>query len=84
MDALSRWSEVFAMRSTTSEATIVVPLHLFTKYGIPVQLVSDNGPQFRSVEFEYFLKANGVKCVKVSPYHATSNGFAERMVQSFK
>ena len=84
VDAHSRWPEVFAMQSTTSEATIVVLRDLFTKYGIPVQLVSDNGPQFRSAEFEYFLKANGVKHVKVSPYHAASNGLAERMVQSFK
>ena len=38
----------------------------------------------RSAEFEHFLKANGVKHVKVSPYHAVSNGLAERMVQSFK
>ena len=31
-----------------------------------------------------FLKMNGVKHVRVAPYHAASNGLAERMVQSFK
>ena len=45
---------------------------------------SDNGPQFISEEFEDFLKRNGVKHVKVAPYHAASNGAAERMVPSFK
>ena len=30
------------------------------------------------------LKLNGVKHVRVAPYHAASNGLAERMVQSLK
>ena len=72
------------MQSTTTEATITVLRDLFSKYGIPMQIVSDNGPQFCSGEFENFLKSNGVKHTRVSPYHAASNGLAERMVQSFK
>ena len=46
--------------------------------------VSDNGPHFLSEEFAHFLKVNSVKHVRVAPYHATINGLAERMVQSFK
>ena len=84
VDAHSGWPEIFLMQSTTSEATITVIRDLFSKYGIPMQVVSDNGPQFCSAEFETFLKTNGVKHVRVAPYHAASNGLAERMVQSFK
>ncbi|XP_041453560.1 uncharacterized protein K02A2.6-like [Lytechinus variegatus] len=83
-DAYSKWPEVIMMSSTTSAATISALRDLFSKYGIPLQLVSDNGPQFVSEEFEDFLRRNGVKHVKVAPYHAASNGAAERMVQSFK
>ena len=83
-DASSKWPEVIVMSSTTSAATIAAVRDLFSKYGIPLQLVSDNGPQFISEEFENFLKNNGVKHVRVAPYHAASNGAAERMVQSFK
>ena len=84
VDVHSCWPEIFLMQSTTSEATITVMHDLFSKYGIPMQVVSDNGPQFCSAEFETFLKTNGVKHVRVAPYHAASNGLAERMVQSFK
>ena len=63
---------------------ITILRELFVKYGIPVQCVSDNGPQFRSEEFTRFLKMNGVKHVRRAPYHAASKGLAERMVQSFK
>ncbi|XP_038055971.1 uncharacterized protein K02A2.6-like [Patiria miniata] len=84
IDAYAKWPEIFHMSSTTANATITVLQDLFSRYGIPYQLVSDNGLQFTSEEFQWFLKVNGVKHVRVAPYHAASNGAAERMVQSFK
>ena len=47
-------------------------------------MVTDNGPQFVSSEFTLFLQRNGIKHIRVSPYHPASNGAAERLVQSFK
>lgn len=84
VDAYSKWPEIFLMNKTSAQATITVLRSLFSRYGLPLQLVTDNGPQFRSEEFDHFLNANGVKHVRVAPYHAASNGAAERMVQSFK
>ena len=85
VDAHSRWPEIFFMpRNTSAGATISILRELFAKYDLPVQCVSDNGSQFRSEDFVRFLKLNGVKHVRVAPYHAASNGLAERMVQSFK
>ena len=85
VDAHSQWPEIFSMlQNTTAASTITVLRELFAKYGMPVHCVSDNRPQFRGEEFTHFLKMNGVKHVRVAPYHAASNGLAERMVQSFK
>ena len=46
VDAHSKWLEVIPMSSTTTEKTIAVLRNLFASYGLPEQLVSDNGPQF--------------------------------------
>ena len=72
------------MGSTSTEKTLDVLRNLFASYGLPEQLVSDNGPQFTSAEFEKSMKLNGIKHIRTSPYHPASNGEAERFVQTFK
>ena len=57
---------------------------MFATHGLPRTLVTDNGAQFTSSEFELFLSNNGIRYVKTSPYHPASNGLAERAVQVFK
>ena len=84
IDAHSKWPEVIPMSSTTSLATIHALRNLFASYGLPRQLVSDNGPQFTSSEFAVFLRRNGVKHIQSSPYHPSTNGLAERFVRTLK
>ena len=84
IDAHSKWMDVHLMCSTTSAATIAKLREIFATHGLPETIVSDNGPNFTSAEFENFLSKNGVKHTKVSPYHPASNGQAERAVRAFK
>ena len=84
VDAHSKWLEVIPMTSTTSADTIQVLRKLFASYGLPIQFISDNGPQFVSAEFEEFMKLNGIKHITSAAYHPSSNGQVERAVQTFK
>lgn len=84
VDAYSKWPEVFIMQSTTVTKTIDVLRQMFSAYGLPDQIVSDNGPQFTSEEMAIFMKMNGVKHTRSAPYHPSTNGLAERFVQSLK
>lgn len=84
VDAHSRWLEIEKMNTTTSAKTIETLQKLFARYGVPAQLVSDNGPQFTSEEFQQFLKRNGIKHITSASYHPATNGLAECAVQSFK
>ena len=72
------------MSSITSQATIRALRQLFASHGLPQQLVSDNGPQFSSEEFATFLTRNGVKHIRSSPYHPSTNGLAEHFVRTLK
>ena len=83
-DAHSKWPEVQIMTSTTASKTIEVLCELFARFGLPEQLVSDNGPQFVSDEFKTFLKGNGVKHLRSAPYHPATNSAAKRLVQIIK
>ena len=54
-DAHSKWPEVVQIASTTSTATIRALGSIFSRYGFPEKLVSDNGPQLTSGKFEFFF-----------------------------
>ena len=82
--AYSKRLEVHCMKSTTSNATIEKLREIFATHDLPATLVSDNGSNFTSSEFEEFMKRNGIKHIKVAPYHPASNGLAERAVEYLK
>lgn len=85
MDAYSKWPEVVMMSSTTSQNTIETLHSIFSRYGLPEQLVSDNGPQFTSEEFVQFREEMELSIFVVHhTIHPSSNELAERFVQTFK
>jgi len=85
VDAHSKWPEVIGpMKTTTVEATANSMRNVFARYNLPKQIVSDSGPPFQSAEYKEFLRQHGIQKILVSPYHPSSNGLAERFVQTFK
>ena len=57
---------------------------MFGKHDLPELLVSDNGTAFTCSEFREFLKQNGICQATSAQYHPSSNGLADRAVQTFK
>ena len=84
IDAYSKWPEIKPMTRITSQATINQLRTIFSTWGLPRELVTDNGPAFVSSEFADFCQRNGIRHVRVTPFHPRSNGEAERMVRTFK
>ncbi|XP_068669993.1 uncharacterized protein [Montipora capricornis] len=65
------------MRSTTSKKVMDVLTQIFSRYGYPFTLKSDNGPQFCCEECKTFLSDHGVEH-RTSPLWPHANGHVER------
>ena len=72
------------MNTSTSIATIEKLRIAFATHGRPEIVVTDNGSNFKSEELEDFFNQNGIRHIRTAPHHPTSNGLAERAVQTFK
>ena len=84
MDPHSKWMDAYLLTASTSAITIECLWKSFSNQGLPETIVSDNGSCFVSAEFKEFMKKNGIEHITSAPYHASSNGCAERAVQTFK
>lgn len=84
VDDYSKWPEVCVTKNTSSQSTISMLRPIFARWGIPEELVSDNGPQFCSKKFEVFTAHLGIRHKRGAPYHPATNGLAERFVQTVK
>ncbi|GFW38676.1 uncharacterized protein K02A2.6 [Trichonephila clavipes] len=84
VDAHSKWLEVYPMKVTTTKKTIECLRDSFARFGLPRVLVSDNGSQFTSYEFQRFMHKNGVRHKTSAPFKPSSNGQAERYVATLK
>ena len=57
---------------------------LFSRYGYPDNIFTDNGPQFSSLEFKLFAKEFSFVHSTSSPRFPQSNGQAKRTVETVK
>jgi len=83
VDAHSKWPEVFRLKNNTTSVRVIECLReAISRFGIPDTIVSDNGRQFVSDEFNQFCASNGIRHAGSSAYHPRSNGDAERFVKT--
>uniref|UniRef100_A0A3B3HIF1 Gypsy retrotransposon integrase-like protein 1 n=1 Tax=Oryzias latipes TaxID=8090 RepID=A0A3B3HIF1_ORYLA len=69
--------------SATETAQVLVD-QVFRHHGIPLDIVSDRGPQFISQVWKAFCSALGATVSLTSGYHPQSNGQAERANQELE
>ncbi|CAM1301398.1 Uncharacterised protein g2956 [Pycnogonum litorale] len=83
VDAYSKYLDVIPMNKITSTETINALRHVFSVFGLPEHIVTDNGTAFTSEVFKHFLSMNDIQHTLTPPGHPATNGLAERYVGYF-
>ena len=81
-DYYSNYIEVARLTSVTTQSVVRELKTVFSRFGIPEVLVTDNGPQFSSAEFQEFATSWSFDHVTSSPRYPQSNGKAENAVKT--
>lgn len=82
--AYSKYPVAISLTKTNASVTSNALLKVFSHYGLPEQLVPDNGPPFDRYYFAVFYSSNKILHSQSAPYYPELNGEAEGFVQTFK
>ncbi|XP_063366408.1 uncharacterized protein K02A2.6-like [Cydia amplana] len=85
VDYYSNYIEIAQLNTDHRSQTVIQHLKsMFSRHGIPLQLVSDGGPPYNSQEFQKFLSDWDIEHIMSSPHFPRSNGLAEVSVKIVK
>jgi len=79
VDHFSKWAEAIPLRNhTASTVAKALMVHVFCKFGAPLQLLSDCAPEFESELFKELMNWMGIDKLRTTAYHPSCNGMVER------
>ena len=84
VDYYTRWIETRLLSTQTAKAVIMSLQDIFSIFGVPKTVRSDNGPCYSATIFSQFAEEWGFSHVTSSPRYPQSNGMAERAVGTVK
>lgn len=85
IDRVSRWPEVWPMRSITAEEVAeTFTREWISRYGVPTIITTDQGSQFESDLFHRLLLQFATKRIRTTSYHPCANGMIERVHRQLK
>ena len=85
IDRFSRFALAIPLADSKAETVVDTILqHWVYKYGTPVHLLTDNGPQFTAHVFKQFVNRFSIKHKCITPYHPQTNGMLERLHRYIK
>ena len=77
--AFTKFVELIPLRDCTAESVALGLVSTFHRYGLPFNVVSDNGAQYRAALLAKINELLGVRHIFISAYHAQANAVVERM-----
>lgn len=84
IDYFSKYIELQHLHQTIAPSVINALKTCFARFGIPEEVIADNGPPFNSLEFADFCRNWDIFFNPTSPGFPRANGQVERCVQTVK
>jgi transposase InsO family protein len=74
MDYVTKWVEAKSLYCANEQFVVDF---MFTRFGVPREIVTDQGTQITSNLFKSIIKQYQIKHQKYTPYHPEENGQVE-------
>ena len=82
IDQRSKFPEAEFLTSTSAEQLIPSLQRIFSTYGLPKTVISDNGPPFKSHALKTYFQQKNVSHRRITPLWPQANAQAERFMKS--
>ncbi|KAG6465364.1 hypothetical protein O3G_MSEX015105 [Manduca sexta] len=78
VDAFSKYAQAYHLRDGTALSVIQALLVFCTHHGMPLTIVTDQGPEFTNALFSEFTRLHGIQHHKILAHTPNDNGIVER------
>ena len=83
-DYATRYPEAVALRSIDAEHIAEELVQIFSRVGVPQEILTDQGANFMSQLLAEVYKLLRIKPIRTSPYHPQTDGLVERFNKTLK
>src|ERR1043165_8884405 len=78
VDKFTKWIEAVPITGSIALTTVNFIKSIIFRFGVPHNIITDNGTNFTAVEFQNFCQELGIKINYASVAHPQSNGQVEK------
>ena len=84
VDNFTKWCELIPLPNQEAEITAKAAIqHFFSRFGCPLELVTDQGRNFEADLFKAVCDTLGIHKMRTTAYRPSANGQSERMNRTF-
>lgn len=83
-DYATRFPEAFPLHTVTAPAVLRCLVQMFSRVGIPEEIVTDQGTNFTARLLQLFHRQLGITAIKTTLYHLQTDSWVERFNQTLK
>ncbi|XP_011859399.1 PREDICTED: uncharacterized protein K02A2.6-like [Vollenhovia emeryi] len=84
IDSHSKWPKIFVVPNMREETIIAIFERMFSQFGFPAHVVTDNFSSFRGDKFQTMIKKGNIRHSTSPPHCPATNGAAENLVDTIK